>query len=82
MEERKKRKHTLSNMRTIMIRLHASRRIVSVNVKSVQMGANLLDGGEVLDCGGACLEDFALGGSWGTGGVGTVAGGHFILLTC
>lgn len=66
-------------MRTVMIRLHTSRRIISVDMERIQMGADLLDRSEVLHCSSACLEDFAFGGSRGTGKGGiVVAGRHFI----
>ena len=66
-------------MRTVMVRLHTSRRIISVDMERMQMGADLLDRSEVLDCSSASLEDFAFGGSRGTGWGVVVAGGHFVL---
>lgn len=43
---------TLRQMRTVVVRLHAARRVRSIDMERMQMGTNLLDGRESLR--GAC----------------------------
>lgn len=51
-----------------MVRLDAASRVVSVDMEGVQVGADLLRWGEVLDHAGAGVEDFVLHGAGAAGG--------------
>lgn len=76
--------NTLCNMRTVMIRFHTSGRIRRVDMKGMEMCADLLHRREILDHAGAGLKHTAFGRSRTPGGSiivdGEVLGIHFLRL--
>ena len=64
-----------------MIRLNAPGRIRGIDMKGIQMGADPLDGGEILDHAGAGFEDAAFGCQRGAG-VAVVVDGEILCERC
>ena len=62
------RKRALGQVRAVVVRLDTTSRVVGVDVEGVQVGADLLRWGEVLDHAGAGIEDFVLHGQGAAGG--------------
>lgn len=72
-------------MSAVVIRLNTPSRIRGIDMKGIQMGADPLDRGEILDHAGAGFEDAAFGCQRGAG-VAVVVDGevfrcHFLFLS-